>query len=77
MRHWFILEITYYFSKWVEVVPMKEVMASDVVQFIKHHIKYHFGVMQRIVHDSGPQFIDHTFQRIHNKFRIQCISSKA
>jgi hypothetical protein len=29
-----------YFTKWVEVIPLKEVKASDVVKFVKTHILY-------------------------------------
>jgi len=43
-RHWFILVITDYFSKWVEVIPLKEVKMSDVIKFIKHHVLYRFGL---------------------------------
>ena len=49
----FILAIMDYFSKWVKVVPLKEVKALNVIKFIKHHVLYHFGVPRRIVHDNG------------------------
>jgi len=42
--HRFILAITDYFSKWVEVVPLKEVKTPNVIKFIKHHMLYCFGV---------------------------------
>jgi len=42
--HRFILAITDYFSKWAEAVLLKEVKASNVIKFIKHHVLYHFGV---------------------------------
>jgi len=44
--HRLILVITYYFSKWAEVVPLKKVKTSDVVKFIKHHVLYRFGITQ-------------------------------
>ena len=34
--HQFILAITDYFSKWAEVIPLKEVKTSDVIKFMKH-----------------------------------------
>jgi len=52
--HRFILAITDYFSKLVEVVPLKEVKISNVIKFIKHHVLYRFDVSQQIVHDNGP-----------------------
>jgi len=52
--HRFILAITDYFSKWTEVVPLKEVKTSNMIEFIKHHVLYRIGVPRRIVHDNGP-----------------------
>jgi len=76
-RHRFILALTDYFSKWAEVIPLREVKTSDVIKFIKHHVVYRFGVPRRIVHDNGPQFISQAFQRFCNKFRIQSVPSTA
>jgi len=42
--HCFILAITDYFSKLVEVVSLKEVKISVMIKFIKLHILYRFGV---------------------------------
>src|SRR4051812_9212600 len=75
--HRFILAVTDYFSKWAETIPLREVKTSDVIQFIKHHVIYSFGVPRRIVHDNGPQFASYSFQRFSTKFRIQSISSTA
>jgi len=75
--HRFILTITSYFSKWAEVIPLREVKASDVIKFIKHHVVYCFDVPQRIVYNNGPQFVSQAFQRFCDKFRIQNVSSTA
>ena len=73
----FILAITDYFSKWAEAIPLKEVKASNVIKFVKHHVIYRFGIPQRIVNDNGPQFITQAFQRFCAKFKIQSVSSTA
>jgi len=73
--HQFNLAITDFFSKWTEAIPLREVKASDVIKFVKHHVIYCFGVSRRIVHDNGPQFIGQAFQRFYNRFRIQSVSS--
>src|SRR4051812_27080372 len=75
--HRFILAVTDYFSKWVEAISLREVKTSDVIQFIKHHVIYRFGVPRRIVHDNGPQFVSYSFQHFCIKFKIQSISSTA
>ena len=43
--HRFILAVTDYFSKWAEAIPHREVKTSDVIQFIKYHVIYRFGVL--------------------------------
>src|SRR3954462_5810336 len=73
--HRFILAVTNYFSKWAKAIPLKIVKTLDVIQFIKHHVIYRFGVPRRIVHDNGAQFISYSLQRFCTKFRIQSISS--
>src|SRR4051812_48456922 len=70
-----ILAITDYFSKWAEAIPLREVKATNVMKFIKHHVIYRYGVLRQIVHDNGSQFISTTFSRFCNKFRIQNVSS--
>jgi hypothetical protein len=33
-----------YFTKWVEVIPMKSVTSKDVINFIKEHVIHRFGI---------------------------------
>ena len=73
--HRFILSITDYFFKWVEVIPLKDVKTSDMIKFTKNHALYHFVVPRQIVHDNGAQFISQASQRFCNKFKIQSVSS--
>ncbi|KAL0286119.1 UNVERIFIED_CONTAM: hypothetical protein Sradi_7156100 [Sesamum radiatum] len=42
--HLYILATTYYFSKWAEAVPLKEVKKENVADFIRTHIIYRYGV---------------------------------
>ena len=46
--HNFILVATDYFTKWVEVIPLKKVEQKDVIQFIKEHIIQIFGIPRSI-----------------------------
>jgi len=59
--HRFILAIMDYFSKWVKIVPLKEVKTPNVIKFIKHHVLYHCGVPWQIIHYNRPQFVSQTF----------------
>lgn len=51
--HRFILVATYYFFKWAEVVPLLEVKAHSVLNFIMENIIYRFRVPQPIIFDNG------------------------
>ena len=44
--HKFILVATDYFTKWVEVIPLKKVDSGDAIQFVQEHIIYRFGIPQ-------------------------------
>ena len=74
-EHRFVLAITDYFPKWVEVIPLKEVKISNMIKFIKHHVLHCFRVPRQIIHDNGPQFVSQAFQMFCNRFRIQSMSS--
>ena len=38
--HKFILVATSYFTKWVEVIPLKKVTSANMIDFVKAHIVY-------------------------------------
>ena len=47
--HLYILAVTDYFLKWAEVVPLKEVKKETVVNFIRTHLIYQYGVPRYII----------------------------
>jgi len=42
--HSYIMAATDYFSKWAEVIPLREVKKENVVDFTRIHIIYRYGV---------------------------------
>ena len=54
--HKFILVAMDYFTKWVEAIPLKTVTSKNVVDFVKEHIVYRFGIPQTITTDQGTMF---------------------
>jgi hypothetical protein len=73
--HQFILAITDYFIKWVEVVPMKSVASKDVINFVKEHVIHRFGIPQTITTDGGSVFISEEFRKFATDMGIKLIRS--
>jgi hypothetical protein len=53
----FILTTTNYFTKWVEVVPLKHSTDEQVISFLGNNIFSIFGLPLEIITDNGPAFI--------------------
>jgi hypothetical protein len=53
----FILTTTDYFTKWVEVVPLKHSRNDQVISFLQNNIFSRFGLPLEIITDNGPAFI--------------------
>jgi hypothetical protein len=43
-----MLVATYYFTKWTEVVPLKNLTHKEVIEFIMEHIIHRFGIPQNL-----------------------------
>jgi hypothetical protein len=75
--HQYILAITDYFTKWVEVIPMKSVTSKDVINFIKEHVIHRFGILQTITIDGGSVFISEEFKKFAADMGIKLIRSSS
>jgi hypothetical protein len=71
--HQYILAITDYFTKWVEVIPMKSVTSKDVIYFIKEHVIHRFGIPQTITTDGGSVFISEEFRKFAADVEIKLV----
>jgi hypothetical protein len=40
----FVLVAIDYFTKWVEAIPIKTVTSGNMIDFVKEHIVYRFGI---------------------------------
>jgi hypothetical protein len=47
---------TDYFTKWVEAIPIMNVTSGNMINFVKEHIVYRFGIPQTITTNQGSQF---------------------
>ena len=73
--HKYILAATDYFTKWVEAIPFRNVTSKDVINFVKEHIIYRFGIPQTITTDQGTIFVSEEFQRFAASMGIKLLNS--
>jgi transposase InsO family protein len=70
-----VLLATDYFTKWVEAVPLKRVTSENMVEFVKEHIIYRFGIPQTITTDQGAQFVSLEFREFAESMGIKLFNS--
>jgi hypothetical protein len=73
--HNFVLVATYYFTKWVEAIPLKVVTSANMIEFIKEHIIYRFGIPQTITIDQGKMFTSKEFEDFAANIGFKLINS--
>jgi IS30 family transposase len=73
--HKFVLLATDYFTKWVEAIPLKKVTSENMVEFVKEHIIYRFGIPQTITTDQGAQFVSLEFTEFAESMGIKLFNS--
>ncbi|XP_043717630.1 uncharacterized protein LOC122665540 [Telopea speciosissima] len=69
-EHCFFIVARNYFTKWVEVVPMKSVSHADIIQFLKQHIIRRFGLLETITYDNGSVFSGGDVDRFASEYGI-------
>ena len=60
--HKFILVAIDYFTECVEAIPLKTITSKNMVDFVKEHIVYRFGILQTITTDQGIMFTSEEFR---------------
>jgi NAD(P)H-flavin reductase len=51
--HCFVIVAKYYFTKWTEAIPLKNMTHKEVIGFITEHIIHRFGILQTLTMDQG------------------------
>ena len=74
-NHKFILVATDYFTKSVEAIPLKIVTSREMVEFVKEHIIYQFGIPHTIMTDLGSMFISEKFEEFAISMGIKLLNS--
>jgi hypothetical protein len=73
--HKFVLLAKDYFTKWVEAIPLKKVTSENMVEFVKEHIIYIFGIPHTITTDQGAQFVSSEFREFAESMGIKLLNS--
>ena len=61
-RKRFLLVIVDYFTRWVEVFPMRTTTSVDIAQILINEVCTRFGMPTFLLSDNGPQFVSNLFQ---------------
>jgi hypothetical protein len=73
--HRFVLVAMDYFTKWTEVVPLKNMTHKEVIHFISKHIIYRFDIPQTLITDQGSSFMSHQVCEFAESLKIMLLSS--
>ncbi|XP_038685763.1 uncharacterized protein LOC119985542 [Tripterygium wilfordii] len=74
-QHTFIIVAINFFTKWVEAILLKEITQESVIDFIKNHIMYRFGIPQMILVDHETSLNGERVKSFLDKFGIQLVNS--
>jgi hypothetical protein len=70
-----MLAATDYFTKWVEAILLKVASSTNVIEFVKEHIIYRFGIPQSITTDQGSMFISREFEDYASSTGFKLVNS--
>lgn len=63
------------FTTWVEAIPLRTVTSKNMVDFVKEHIVYRFGIPQSITIDQGTIFTSEEFRDFATNMGIMLYNS--
>jgi len=69
--HVFILVATDYFSRCAKAIPLREVGAKQVVDFIRTYLIYRYGVPYKIISDNALYFENQVMIRLVEKCKFK------
>jgi hypothetical protein len=71
--HWFVLVATEYFSKWTEIVALKNMMHKELIEFIIDHIIHKFSIPQTLTMDQGTSFMSKKVHEFAELYKIKLL----
>jgi transposase InsO family protein len=73
--HRFVLVTIDYFTKWAEVVALKNMTHREVIGFITEHIIHRFGIPQTLTMDQGTSFMLTEVHEFAESYKIKLLNS--
>jgi hypothetical protein len=73
--HHFVLVATYYFFKWNEVVPLKNMTHKEVIEFITEHIIHRFDIPQTLTTDQDTSSVSCQVREFIESYKIRLLNS--
>jgi transposase InsO family protein len=70
-----MLVTTDYFTKWMKVVPLKNMTQKEAIHFILKHIVHRFIIPQTLTTDQGSSFMSHQVREFDESLKIKLLSS--
>ena len=67
----FLLVIVDYFTRWIELFPMRMTTSIDIVQILINEVFSRYGFPKYILSDNGPQFVSDIFNDFCYSFGIE------
>jgi hypothetical protein len=66
-----MLVATYYFTKWTEDVPLKNMTHKEVIEFITNYIIHRFGIPQTLTTDQSTLFVSGQVREFIESYKIR------
>lgn len=74
-QHAFVVVVTDYFKKWVEVVPLRTVSRAEVIKFLRENIMYLFDIPWTITFDHSSVFNGSLVREFADEYDIKILNS--
>ena len=64
-----------YFTKWTDIVPLKNMTHKEVIEFITENIVHSFGIPQTLTIDQGTSFVSKEVRKFAELYKIKLLNS--
>jgi hypothetical protein len=73
--HQFVWVVTYYFTKWTEVIALKNMTHRELIEFITEHIIHRFNIPRTLTKDQGTSFMSKEVREFVESYKIKLLNS--